>query len=81
MLILFNLNAIFLNKHNSEYVKVVLPETVLNNAGFLPICFSQNVWQHSAVILPALAGSSLTFHVLKMPLCLRKGLYSSQALG
>lgn len=61
MLILFNLNAIFLNKNNSEYVKVVLSETGLNNAGFLHIWFSQNLWQHRAVIVIALAGNSVNF--------------------
>lgn len=80
MLILFNLNAIFLKKHNSEYVKVVLSKTGLNNAGILPIWFSQNLWQHRAVILPPLAGNSVNFYVLKMRLCPRKGLYSSQAI-
>lgn len=78
MLILFNRNTIFLNKHNSEYVKVVLSETGLNNAGFLPIWFSQNLWQYRAVTTLALTGNSVNFHVLKMPLCLRKCFYSSQ---
>jgi len=69
-----------LNKHTADYVKVVLSEAVLNNVRFFfPFCF-QKPWLTAQGNQTVLTGSSFTFSALKMPLCIRKALYSSKAI-